>query len=196
MKHTPYTVQPRVRDRGSVVLLAACIAAVLALFYVSTLLSAYRALCQFGGFAALIAVVYVIVRTRTPYVYQIEDDTYSCDESDLVIVRLHGKQRITACRLATKDIRMIGQAVGENRKSLRAAFRDKNVHNYCPTLFPERSLYLAFEDSDPYARPRAVEEDGRATKGEQIVIHIAYDETILAVLQAELKQRGEHHAGS
>jgi hypothetical protein len=186
MKHTPYSVTPRPRDRASVVLLAVCMAGALAAFFLASLLSAYQAVLQAVGFVALVGAVYIIVRTRTPYVYTVEDDLQAPGESDLVIVRLHGKQRVTACRLAMRDIRRIDEVTPDNRRALREQYRDKTVHNYCPTLFPEVSLYLTFEDSDPYAPDPT--EDERSHPAKEVILYVAHDPTLLAMLREELRR--------
>lgn len=181
----PYSTPARARDRLSTALCLTFAALALAAFYLASLLSSYRAVIQTAGFLALTAMVYIMARNRIPYFYAIEQEADGVTW-DLVISRLKGKHRVTVCRLATHDVREIDVEEKTTRAAIKEKYRDDTVHNYSPTLFPERSLYLRFEDSDPYAIPSAVEEEGRR-QGTRIVIRIAYDPTLYAMLRSERK---------
>ncbi len=182
----PYSTTARSRDRLSIVLCFTFAALTLAAFYVSTVTSDYRALTQSVGFLALVATVYVMARNRIPYIYAVEQEDDG-ETWDLVIARLKGKHRITMCRLAMRDIREIDVADKMTHPAIKKKYQNDTVHNYSPTLFPEKSLYLRFEDSNPYAAPSATEEQVLPTPGERIVIRIACDEVILAMLQQAMK---------
>ncbi|MBQ7339062.1 MAG: hypothetical protein IJW40_11515 [Clostridia bacterium] len=182
----PYTTTPRSRDRLSVVLCLVFAVLAIGAFYLSAVLPAYGSLAQAAGLIFLTGTVYIMARNRIPYSYTVEQESDG-QTWDLVIARTMGKQRITLCRLAMKDVREIDLAIGETRKSLQRKYHGKTVHNYCPTLFPEQSLYLVFEDSDPYAVPTATEEETLVRRGEEIILHIAYDEVILKMLRETIK---------
>ena len=175
----PYTTTPSPRDRHSTVLCLTFAALTIGAFAVAALLPAYASLVQFVGFGFLVAMTYIMIRNRMPLTYTVEQEADG-ENWDLVISRKKGKQHITACRLCMKDAVDIDVRDRVNRAALKERYKNDEVHNYCPTLFPETSAYLIFEDSDPY-------DPGRPPK--RVVILVAFDRTILQMLAYYIDQR-------
>jgi hypothetical protein len=188
MQPKPYSVTPRCRDRLSFVLCVSFAALTLAAFYLSGVLPAYGSLAQCGGLITLTAAVYILARNRIPMTYLVEEEP-GRDTYDLVIVRTRAKLRDVTCRLALQDIREIDVAQDpQTLAALKEKYKNDTVHNYCPTLFPQESVFLRFADSDPYAMPTATEEEREAASA-RVVIRIAPDPTILAMLRDQLNAR-------
>jgi hypothetical protein len=175
----PYTSTPSPRDRLSTVLCLTFAALTIGAFAVASTLPAYASLVQFVGFGFLVAMTYIMIRNRTPFTYTVEQEPDG-ENWDLVISRKKGKQYITACRLCMKDAVDIDICDRVNRSVLKERYKNDEVHNYCPTLFPEISAYLIFEDSDPY-------DAGRHTS--RVVIYTAHDPNILQMLAYYIDQR-------
>jgi hypothetical protein len=184
MYPSPYSVAPHSRDRLSLTLGIASAALCFAAFYTASLLPAYRSLVQLLGFAFLVAATYILARCRIPMHYSVQQEADG-ETWDLVIAKIKGKHPITLCRLAMQDIREIDIADRNTHEHIKKKYQNDTVHNYCPTLFPEQSLYLRFADSDPNTIPSATEEE-RDAAATRVVIRIAYDPTILAMLQQQL----------
>ena len=182
----PYTTTPHSRDRRSTLLCLIAAILTLAAFYGSSLVPAYGSLIQLAGLVCLTAAVYIMVRNRTPITYAVEQDANGTDW-DLTITRTKGKLRITECRLCMRDIREIDIANSQNLTTIRQKYQNDTVYHYCPTLFPETSLYLRFEDSAPEnPTPRAIADEAFRPATGRVVIRIANDPTILSMLQQSL----------
>ena len=94
---------------------------------------------------------------------------------DLTVTECRGKDgrdKVTVCRVALKNVERVVLKTKENEKELRNAQKGRKIFSYCPDLCPERVCFVFVTEC-----------------GEPLLLKISPDDTLLTLLESAQSEK-------
>ncbi len=139
-----FSESPTRKNHMAAVLALLCGLAGIATFACANFID-YGAILQTIGIVLLMIAVILLSRALVKYTYCLQKaDADGLDE--LAVIEQRGQKRTTVCRLLLSDLKQTDVCTAKTEKMLRRTYHADRIHSYCPDLFPNRVVYLLFEE--------------------------------------------------